>query len=127
MLQKEVVERIVAPAGNKEYGRLSVMVQAYCEVMHLFTVSAQCFRPAPKVESAILRLTPNGHYASNISSHTSFENLVRTAFSQRRKTLRNTLKNLCSPELIAQSDIDPGQRAEELTVADFVRLHQQIT
>jgi len=127
MLQKEVVERIISPAGNKVYGRLSVMIQTYCKVVPLFTVSAQCFRPAPKVESAILRLTPNDLYASSINDHSNFEILVRTAFSQRRKTLKNTLKNLCSPEHMLLCGIEPQQRAEELSVADFVRLHQQIT
>ncbi len=127
MLQKEVVERINAQPGNKVYGRLSVMVQAYCEVMPLFTVSAQCFRPVPKVESAILRLTPSDRYAAEIADQTHFENLVRAAFSQRRKTLKNTLKDLCTSEQMVLSGIDPQQRAEQLTVADFISLHQQIS
>ena len=126
MLQKEVVERIAAPAGNRCYGRLSVMLQAYFDVMPLFQVPASAFTPAPKVESAILRLTPNYHNSKQINHFSQFETLVRTAFSQRRKTLRNTLKTLCTNQQIEAAGLQTSQRAEELSVADFIRLNQII-
>lgn len=127
MLQKEVVERIIAPSGQRDYGRLSVMLQTYFKVTALFTVSAQCFRPIPKVESAILRLVPDNKHSNQIKNPDQFEDLVRQAFSQRRKTLRNTLKKLCTPEQILAANIDPSQRAETLQVEDFLRLHQLIS
>jgi 16S rRNA (adenine1518-N6/adenine1519-N6)-dimethyltransferase len=126
MLQKEVVERIAANPGNRVYGRLSVMIQSYFSVTPLFTVPSYAFNPAPKVESAILRLVPDDRFSKDILNHKSFETLIRSAFSHRRKTLGNTLKKLCTAEQIQSADIDPKQRAEELSVADYIRLHQQI-
>lgn len=126
MLQKEVVDRIAAAPGNSTYGRLSVMIQAYFNVTALFKVSPFAFRPAPKVDSAILRLVPEYRYSEDISDFRQFETLVRTAFSQRRKTLKNTLKKLCNVSQIEAAGLQPGQRAEELSVAEFVRLNQQI-
>jgi len=125
MLQKEVVERISATPGNRVYGRLSVMIQTYFDVSPLFTVPNLAFSPVPKVESAILQLVPNDRFSKDIKDHKSFENLVKNAFSHRRKTLRNTLKGLCTEEQIQSAGIDPVQRAEELSVADYIRLHQQ--
>jgi 16S rRNA (adenine1518-N6/adenine1519-N6)-dimethyltransferase len=127
MLQKEVVERISSPHGNKVYGRLSVMIQSYFKVTPLFTVPSHAFNPPPKVESAILQLEPYDLYSKDIKSHTSFETLIRSAFSHRRKTLSNNLKTLCTNDQILSADIDPAQRAEELSVADYVRLHQRIS
>jgi 16S rRNA (adenine1518-N6/adenine1519-N6)-dimethyltransferase len=125
MLQKEVVERIAAsPAQAGTYGRLTVMMQAWFKVSPLFSVSAQCFRPVPKVESAILRLTP--HTKFHIEQPAEFATLVRLAFGQRRKTLKNTLKSICDSETLRAADIQPAQRAEELSVEDFVRLHQHV-
>lgn len=126
MLQKEVVERICAMPGNRTYGRLSVMIQAYCKVSPLFTVPASAFTPAPKVESAILRLEPNDMYSKDIKNPGVFEDLVKHAFSHRRKTLANTLKNICSSDQIRQANIDPGQRAEQLSVQNYIKLYQQI-
>jgi 16S rRNA (adenine1518-N6/adenine1519-N6)-dimethyltransferase len=126
MLQKEVVERIAATPGNRIYGRLSVMIQSYFSVTPLFTVPSYAFNPAPKVESAILQLVPNDQFSKDILDHKSFETLIRCAFSHRRKTLRNTLKDLCTVDQIQSADIEPTQRAEELTVADYIRLHRQI-
>lgn len=123
MLQKEVVDRIVSKPGNKSYGRLSVMIQAFCTTQALFEVPPCAFEPAPKVDSAILRLQPNLQFEKQISDFSRFEKLVRQAFSQRRKTLKNTLKNTCSVEQIKQAGLLPGQRAEELSVADFVALY----
>lgn len=127
MLQKEVVERIAAQAGNKIYGRLSVMMQTYFKVTPLFLVPAHAFNPPPKVESAILRLIPDDTFSSKVNDHKSYEDLVRQAFAQRRKTLKNNLKDLCNSEQIIAAGIEPGQRAEELTVNDFLNLHAQIS
>jgi len=124
MLQKEVVERIVAAPGNGTYGRLSVMLQAFFQVTALFKVPPQAFRPAPRVDSAILRLVPDNRYSRSIADFGQFETLVRSAFGQRRKTLRNTLKKIVDATQIEAAGLNPGQRAEELSVADFISLSQ---
>jgi len=126
MLQKEVVERIVSAPGNKHYGRLSVMLQAYCSTQLLFEVPPHAFQPAPKVDSAILRLVPGTAFEDQIDEFTDFENLVRQAFSQRRKTLKNTLKSTCGADSIEQAGLKPSQRAEELSITDFVSLYRCI-
>lgn len=126
MLQKEVVERIVAAPGNKLYGRLSVMLQTFCHAQLLFEVPPFAFQPAPKVDSAILRLQPEYKTERNIGNFPLYESLVREAFSQRRKTIKNTLKKLCSVEDIEQAGLRPAQRAEELSVQDFVNLYETI-
>jgi 16S rRNA (adenine1518-N6/adenine1519-N6)-dimethyltransferase len=124
MLQKEVVDRIVSEPRNKHYGRLSVMLQTFCSAESLFEVPPYAFEPAPKVDSAILRLRVNDTYEERIDDFSSYEKLIRQAFSQRRKTLRNTLKGLCTEKDFEAASLSPGQRAEELSVADFVRLHE---
>jgi 16S rRNA (adenine1518-N6/adenine1519-N6)-dimethyltransferase len=126
MLQKEVVERIAAQPGTHNYGRLSVMLQFYCNVVPLFAVPASAFKPAPRVESAIIRLVPALFQGGETVDHDLFETLVRQAFSQRRKTLRNTLKGLCSEAQIQLAGIHPQQRPEELSVGDYVNLLQRI-
>ena len=126
MLQKEVVDRIVSAPGNKNYGRLSVMLQTYCSTQALFIVPPSAFKPAPKVNSAILRLQPDLKHDKQINNFTLYEKLVRQAFSQRRKTLKNTLKSICSAEQIEQSGLSPTQRAEELSITDFVSLYNSI-
>ncbi|HHO59159.1 MAG TPA: 16S rRNA (adenine(1518)-N(6)/adenine(1519)-N(6))-dimethyltransferase RsmA [Thiotrichales bacterium] len=126
MLQKEVVDRIAAAPGSSTYGRLSVMIQAFFQVTPLFNVSPYAFRPAPKVDSAILRLAPDERFSRDIADFKHFETLVRSAFSQRRKTLKNTLKKLCDATRIEAAGLDPGQRAETLSVADFVRLNRVV-
>lgn len=126
MLQKEVVERIAASAGSHDYGRLSVMMQLYFKISPLFAVAPQCFRPVPKVESAIVRLVPKTALAISNDDHDAFAALVRQAFSQRRKTLKNTLKGFCSSDQIDAAGIDPGKRPQELAVDDYIRLFQQI-
>ncbi len=121
MLQKEVVERIVTRPGSKTYGRLSVMIQYYCEAEYLFTVGPGNFNPPPKVDSAIVRLTPRP-FPVQAEDETLLSELVKQAFSQRRKTLRNTLKGWLDDTDFEALGIDPGLRAEALPVADFVRL-----
>lgn len=127
MLQKEVVERIAAQPGSRIYGRLSVMLQTYFRTTPLFLVPAHAFQPAPKVESAIIRLVPDPQYCAGIKDHKAYGELIRSAFAQRRKTLKNNLAKLCTVEQIRASDIDPGQRAEELSVEDFLRLFHHIS
>jgi 16S rRNA (adenine1518-N6/adenine1519-N6)-dimethyltransferase len=122
MLQKEVVDRIVAPPGTKVYGRLSVMVQSYCSAERLLTVSAGAFRPPPKVNSAIVRLRPYRPLPYPIADPAWHAQVVAAAFGQRRKTLRNSLSSLMTADQIAAVDIDPGTRAERLSVADFAKL-----
>lgn len=122
MLQKEVVERIAAPPGIKAYGRLSVMLQYACEVEYLFTVGPENFEPAPKVDSAIIRLRPYDQKPFQADDEAVLSLLVRQAFSQKRKTLRNTLKGFLSQPEIEQCQIEPSVRAETLAVADFVTL-----
>ena len=122
MLQKEVVDRMAAPPGSKVYGRLSVMLQAWCEVTALFTVGPGAFRPPPKVDSAVVRLVPRPPASIGIADPARFSAIVRDAFGQRRKTLRNALSKLCDEATIRAAGIDPKIRAEQLAVADFVRL-----
>ena len=121
MLQREVVDRIVATPGNKTYGRLSVMLQCYWNVDGLFRVPAGAFRPPPKVESAVVRLTARRPLVA-ASQERAFEQLVRAAFGQRRKTLRRALVGLMSDNDLQAAGIDPGARAETLSPADFARL-----
>ena len=125
MLQKEVVERISAQPGNRIYGRLSVMIQTYFKVTPLFLVPPTAFDPPPKVESAILRLIPDDTFSNRVKDPKVYEDLIRLSFSQRRKTLRNNLKKFCNDDQIIAAGINPGQRAEELCVDDFLRLHDQ--
>ena len=122
MLQKEVVDRMASGPGSKVYGRLSVMLQAYCTVTPLFTVPPGAFRPAPKVDSAVVRLRPRPASDIGIDDPSRFAHVVRAAFGQRRKTLRNALSTVCTPAMIEAAGLDPGARAEQVAVADFVRL-----
>lgn len=122
MLQKEVVERMAAGPGSKVYGRLSVMLQAYCAVTPLFIVPPGAFRPAPKVESAVVRLVPKPAGQVEVSDHRSFANVVRAAFGQRRKTLRNALNGVADTAQIEAAGLRPDARAEQVEVAGFVRL-----
>ena len=122
MLQKEVVDRICAGPGDNNYGRLSVMLQYHCQAQHLFNVSADAFQPPPKVESAILRLTPHAEPAVSVDDKKLFSQLVSQAFNQRRKTLRNSLKNYLSADAIESLGINPGARPETLSLVDFAKL-----
>lgn len=122
MLQKEVVDRMAAGPGSKVYGRLSVMLQAWCEVTALFNVGPGAFRPPPRVDSAVVRLVPRPAADVGITDRGHFATVVRAAFGQRRKTLRNALRGICDDECMASVGVDPQQRAEQLAVAAFVRL-----
>ena len=122
MLQKEVVDRMGAPPGSKVYGRLSVMLQAYCQVQPLFVVPPGAFRPAPKVDSAVVRLLPRDPATVAIADRKRFEQVVRAAFGQRRKTLRNALREVCTPEQFEAAAVSADARAEQVDVAGFIRL-----
>lgn len=126
MLQKEVVERMASGPGSKVYGRLSVMLQAYCTVTPLFTVPPGAFRPAPKVDSAVVRLVPHAPDTIGIEDRAQFERVVRDAFGQRRKTLRNALSQVCDTAAIEAAGIRPDARAEQLDVVDFIRLSNSL-
>ena len=122
MLQKEVVERMAAGPGSKVYGRLSVMLQAYCRVAPLFKVPPGAFRPAPKVDSAVVRLQPLPPGAVVVADRARFAHVVRAAFGQRRKTLRNALSGVVDAAAIEGAGLRPDARAEQLSVADFAAL-----
>jgi 16S rRNA (adenine1518-N6/adenine1519-N6)-dimethyltransferase len=123
MFQKEVAQRIAAGHGNKEYGILSVLIQAYYKVEYLFEVHENCFTPPPKVKSAVVRFT-RLEQQYDIASERKFFVLVKTAFGQRRKQLRNPLKGLFDKEVL-QDEIFT-KRAEALTVADFAALSHKM-
>jgi len=122
MLQQEVVERIAAGPGSKVYGRLSVMIQVYCRAESLFRVGPGAFTPVPKVNSAFVRLIPHRPLPYPVQNPACLSRLVAQAFGQRRKTLRNSLRGLVNPWLLEAQGLDPGQRAEDLSVAAFVHL-----
>lgn len=121
MIQKEVAERISSEKGNKSYGILSVLLQAFYDIEYLFTVSEGVFNPPPKVKSAVIRLTRN-HRKELPCNEALFFSVVKAAFNLRRKMLRNSLKNICEnvPEEFAQ------KRPEQLSVEDFISLTEFI-
>jgi len=127
MLQKEVVDRITATPGSREYGRLSVMLQYRCRAEYLFDVPAGAFTPPPRVTSAVVRLTPYRQLPVRARNESLLAQVVNAAFMQRRKTLRNSLRSLLSSEQIAAIGIDPGLRAEMLTIKEFVALSDQLS
>jgi 16S rRNA (adenine1518-N6/adenine1519-N6)-dimethyltransferase len=122
MLQKEVVERMVAEPSTPAYGRLSVMLQYSLQMEYLITVPPEAFDPAPKVESAFVRCVPHSSLPHVALDEGLFAKVVLAAFGQRRKTLRNTLKNILNDAGFSQLGIDSQLRAENLHVADFVAI-----
>ena len=121
MFQKEVAQRVAAGPGSKQSGILSILIQAFFKVEYLFDVHENCFTPPPKVNSGVLRLT-NIHNPHQIDNKRKFVNLVKGAFNQRRKTLRNALKSYVPAEVLTHPLM--GKRAEQLSVADFVELYK---
>jgi 16S rRNA (adenine1518-N6/adenine1519-N6)-dimethyltransferase len=122
MLQKEVVQRMAAKPGGKQYGRLTVMLAARCRVQPLFNIRAGAFSPPPKVESSFVRLLPHGEAPFVIHDPVRFGRIVTQAFSHRRKTLRNALQGLVDEPVIRAAGLDPGARPETLAPADYARL-----
>ncbi len=122
MLQKEVVERMAAAPGESQWGRLAIMTQYRCRVQPLFTVGAGAFSPAPKVESAIVRLVPHDRITDPAHDTELLAKVVRTAFNARRKTLRKALAPLFGDDDWPRLGIDPTLRPQNLTLADYVML-----
>ena len=127
MLQKEVVDRMAAAAGSADYGRLSVMIQYHCSVQSLFRVAPGAFRPAPRVESAFVRVVPWLEPPFPVKSTDDLAAVVRQAFSQRRKTLRNALKGMLSEARIRAAGVDPAARPETVSVEQFAALADELT
>lgn len=122
MLQREVVERLAAVPGEKNYGRLSIMTQYHCHIEHLFDVPPSAFNPQPKVTSAIVRLTPHDPLPRRAEDPEMLKRVVREAFSQRRKTLKNSLKALMKETGITELPVDTSLRPETFSVDDYVRI-----
>ena len=122
MLQREVVERMAAGPSQPAYGRLSVMLQYRWFIESLFDVAPTAFRPQPKVWSSVVRMSPYAVPPHRASDESLFANVVTRAFGQRRKTLRNALRELLEAEELEQLGIEPGARGETLGVAEFVRI-----
>ncbi len=122
MLQKEVVARMAAPPGSRTYGRLGIMLGCYFDIEALFDVDRQSFDPPPDVTSAIVRLTPLPEGTYDVRDAAKLSKLVATAFSQRRKTVRNALKKVADEALLESVGIDPSLRPEAIAIAEYVRL-----
>jgi 16S rRNA (adenine1518-N6/adenine1519-N6)-dimethyltransferase len=127
MLQKEVVERMTAGPGSKAYGRLGIMLGCHLSVETLFDVGPQCFDPPPAVMSAVVRLMPLGSARPAIDDERLLGRIVATAFSQRRKTLRNALKTILADTELRSLGIDPGDRPESIPVSDYVALANYVS
>ena len=126
MLQKEVVDRICAEPNSKKYGKLSIMMQYYCQTEHLFDVPPESFDPIPKVVSAIVCLRPHIVPPVAVNNIKQFNQLVTHAFSQRRKTLRNALKKHIDEQTMMDLDINPNLRAENISLFEFAKLSNSL-
>ena len=126
MLQKEVVRRMAASPGSRDFGRLTVMLGCRLEVVPLFDVPPSAFDPPPKVVSSVVRLRPLPVDTFDIRDATTLDRIVRQAFSMRRKTLRNALQGLASSEDLATVGIDPAKRPEDIAVPDWIALSNHL-
>lgn len=122
MLQYEVVKRLCAGVGESLYGRLSIMCAYYCQAIPVLMVPPHAFKPAPKVDSAIIRLIPHQTPPVNVKNIKTLEKIVAAAFNQRRKTVKNSLSNMLTSEQLSRSGIDPNVRAQDLSLFDFATL-----
>ena len=122
MLQKEVVDRLTAAPSTPDWGRLSVMVQYYCHNDYLFFVPPEAFSPPPRVDSAVVRLTPYAEPPHPVDNFKMFRQLVTQAFSQRRKVISNALKSLLSADQIRAAGADPSSRPDAVSLSDYVAL-----
>ena len=127
MLQKEVVDRMAAEPGSKRYGRLTIMLGCYCTVEPLFDVPPEAFAPPPKVWSSVVRIEPRRPAPFDIKDPTALSRLVTQGFSQRRKTLRNALRDLAASDDLEAVGIDPGARAESIDIARWVELSNHMS
>ncbi len=128
-IQKEVAERIVASPGGKDYGVLSIMVQYRAEAEMKFVIPKEEFRPAPRVDSAVVHIAIRNKPAVDVKEEAVFFRVVKTSFSQRRKTLSNSLKGLRKDirDVLEKAEIDPGRRPETLSLAEFARIADELT
>ncbi|XOV80854.1 MAG: 16S rRNA (adenine(1518)-N(6)/adenine(1519)-N(6))-dimethyltransferase RsmA [Aestuariibacter sp.] len=122
MLQKEVVNRLAAQPGSKHFGRLTVMTQYHCDVIPVLDVPPTAFKPPPKVDSAVVRLVPHRNKPMEVNNKKRLDQVCAAAFNQRRKTIRNSLKAFATAEQLEALGIDPGTRAESLTLQDFANI-----
>ena len=127
MLQLEVVQRMTAKPGNKNYGRLGLMLQYFCKIEHLFNVPSAAFSPKPKVVSAIARLTPHSRFPVVANDINCLQIVIRTAFSQRRKTLKNSLKTIISEETLNKLPLDSSLRPENLSLREYAIISDAIS
>lgn len=127
MLQKEVVDRLAAGPGGKSYGRLSVMTQYYCKVIPVLQVPPGAFKPAPKVDSAVVKLVPKAASELTANDVSVLNKVTTAAFGQRRKTLRNSLQTLISEAELTSIGIDPTQRAEKISLSQFVTIANAVS
>lgn len=127
MLQKEVVERMAAMPNSKAYGRLSIMTQYQCQVIPVMEIPPTAFKPAPKVDSAIVRLIPHRQIAEPVDDIEMLNKVCITAFNQRRKTIRNSFKKLLSAEQLSALAIDDNLRPENLTIAQYVAIANSLS
>ena len=126
MLQKEVANRLAASPGGKNYGRLSIMFGTYMDTYNLFDVPAKAFNPAPRVISSVVKIKPKPNNQIIIKNPAILSKIVTQAFSQRRKTLRNSLKGLISDKIMIEMDLSPSQRAEEVPILTWSKLANTI-
>lgn len=122
MLQKEVVERMASAPNSKAYGRLSIMTQYQCQVIPVMEIGPEAFKPAPKVDSAIVRLIPHQTISNPVKDLNALNTVCLTAFNQRRKAIRNSFKNLISIEQLHSLEIDANLRPENLSIDDYIKL-----
>jgi len=126
MLQKEVVDRIIAKPGYSQYSRLTVMMQSYYDVESLLDISPDMFTPSPKVNSSFMRLVPSNIYNKKIENRTLFNKIVETAFNQRRKTIKNSLSSISSRQQLVNASIDPKFRPQEISIQQYINLTNQL-
>lgn len=127
MLQKEVVDRMAAGPNSKTYGRLSIMTQYQCQVIPVMEIGPEAFNPAPKVDSAIVRLVPHQHIENPAKSIDMLSHVCTTAFNQRRKTIRNSFKKLIDVETLQLLSIDPTLRPENLSIDQYITIANYIS
>ena len=126
MLQKEVVDRIVAAPGTKIYGRLSVMTQVYFTVKKLFDISPNVFIPKPKVDSAYIRLIPKDYIFDSLMHEQKFRGIVNTVFSARRKMIKTSLKGVMDSQLLQKLLIEPSSRPEVLSIQNYIDIAKNV-
>ena len=127
MLQKEVVDRMAAEPNCKAYGKLSIMCQYHCAVEKVIDVPPGCFNPAPKVQSAVVKLRVRKYPTATVNCEMQLSKIVSAAFQQRRKTLNNALKNVLTIEDIEACGINPKSRPDNLSIDDYIALANRVT